>query len=140
MIETVLNAIIPGDRKLKMPSASELDFYSYKIKYGIEKLVNDFLLELTKVSNEKYSKFFVDLNEEQKIEALNLCKLRSVRIFSDFLKNIFRFYYSDIRVLSLINAGSSPPFPNGNVIEEDDWAILIPVYERGQVYREFDDK
>jgi hypothetical protein len=140
MIETVLNAIIPGDRKLKMPSASELDFNSYKIKHGIENLVIDFLLELTKVSNEKYSKFFVDLNEEQKIEALNFCKLRSVRIFSDFLKNIFRFYYSDIRVLSLINAGSSPPFPNGNVIEEDDWAILIPVYERGQVYRNFDDK
>ena len=66
-------------------------------------------------------------------------KLKNVRLFSDFLKNVFRFYYSDIKVLTLINVGSSPPFPEGNIIEEDDWTMLIPVYERGSIYREFDD-
>ena len=138
MIKTVLDAIIPGDRKLKMPPASELDFNSYKIKHGIEKIEIDFLLELTKISNDKFSNFFINLDEDQKIEALNLFKLKNIRLFSVFLKNIFKFYYSDIRVLSLINVGSSPPFPQGNIIEEDDWTMLIPVYERGPIYREFD--
>ena len=140
MIETVLNAFIPGDSKLKMPSASELDFNSYKIKHGIEKIEIDFLLELTKISSDEFSKKFIDLNEDQKIKALNLCKLKQVRIFSAFLKNIFRFYYSDKRVLSLINVGSSPPFPDGNKIEDDDWTMLIPVYDRGPIYREFNDE
>jgi len=140
MIEKVLDAFIPGDRKLKMPPASDLDFNSYKIKHGIEKIEIDFLLELTKISNDKFSTLFTDLDEDQKIEALNLCKLTNVRLFSVFLKNIFRFYYSDIRVLSLINVGSSPPFPKGNIIKEDDWTILIPVYKRGPIYREFDDE
>jgi len=140
MIETVLNAFIPGDSKLKMPSASELDFNSYKIKHGIEKIEIDFLLELTKISSDEFSKKFIDLNEDQKIKALNLCKLRKVRIFSAFLKNIFRFYYSDKRVLSLINVGSSPPFPDGNKIDDVDWTMLIPVYERGLIYRELDDE
>ena len=140
MIKTVLDAIIPGDRKLKMPPASELDFNSYKIKHGIEKIEIDFLLELTKISNDKFSNLFIELDENQKIEALNLFKLKDIRLFTTFLKNIFRFYYSDIRVLSLINVGSSPPFPKGNIIEEDDWTMLIPVYERGPIYREFDNE
>jgi len=140
MIEAVLNAIIPGDRKLKMPSASELDFNGYKIKHGIEKIETDFLAELTKISNEEFFENFIDLDEDQKIKALNLCKLTNVRLFSAFLKNIFRFYYSDKRVLSLINVGSSPPFPDGNKIEDDDWTMLIPVYDRGPIYREFNDE
>jgi len=142
MIETVLNAIIPGDSKLKMPPASQLDFNNYKIKHGIEKIEIDFLLELTKISNDEFFKNFIDLDDSQKIKALNLCKLKKVRIFSAFLKNIFRFYYSDKRVLSLINVGSSPPFPDGNKIDDDDddWVLLIPVYERGPIFRELDDE
>jgi hypothetical protein len=140
MIKAVLNAIIPVDKKLKMPSASELDFNSYKIKNRIEKIEIDFLFELTKISNDEFSKNFIDLDENQKIKALNLCKLRKVRVFSAFLKNIFRFYYSDKRVLSLINVGSSPPFPTGNKIEDDDWTMLIPVYERGTIYKKVDDE
>ena len=37
MIEIILDTIIPGDRKLKMPPASAIDFNMYTIKYGIEK-------------------------------------------------------------------------------------------------------
>ena len=115
-------------------------FNNYKIKHGIEKIETDFLAELTKISNEEFFENFIDLDEDQKIIALNLCKLTNVRLFSAFLKNIFRFYYSDKRVLSLINVGSSPPFPQGNIIEEDDWTILMPVYARGSIYKEFDDE
>ncbi|MDA9060386.1 hypothetical protein N9K53_01125 [Candidatus Thioglobus sp.] len=140
MIKIVLDSIIPGDKELKMPPASQLDFNSYKISHGIEKIEIDFLLELTKISNDKFSNLFIELDENQKIEALNLFKLKDIRLFTTFLKNIFRFYYSDIRVLSLINVGSSPPFPKGNIIEEDDWTMLIPVYERGPIYREFDNE
>ena len=140
MIKTVLDTIIPGDKELKMPSASELDFNSYKISHGIEKIEIDFLLELTKISNEKLSNSFIELDENQRIEALNIFKLKDVRLFTTFLKNIFRFYYSDKTVLSLINVGSSPPFPKGNIIEDDDWTMLIPVYERGPIYRGFNDE
>ena len=44
MIEIVLDAIIPGDRKLKMPPASAIDFKMYTIKYGIENIVNAFII------------------------------------------------------------------------------------------------
>ena len=48
MIEIVLDAIIPGDRKLKMPPASAVSFISYSIKYGIENIVNAFIFVLKK--------------------------------------------------------------------------------------------
>jgi hypothetical protein len=140
MIKIVLDAIIPADSKLSMPSASEIDFSAYVIKHQIKKIVRDFLVELTKSSNEQFSNFFTDLNEDEKIKALNQCKLKNVRLFSDFLKHVFSAYYSDIRVLSLLEVGSLPPFPIGNIIsEDDDWTILMSVYERGSIYREVDD-
>jgi len=140
MIEEVLDAIIPGDVKLSMPPASEINFQAYEIRHQIRKIVKDFLFELTKSSNDQFSKKFADLDEGQKIKALNQFKLQNIRLFSVFLKHVFRAYYSDISVLSILKVGSLPPFPDGNLInEDDDWTILLPVYERGSIYRKLDD-
>jgi hypothetical protein len=139
MIKIVLDALIPGDSQLRMPPASILDFNSYEIKYGIQQIVIDFLFELTKISNDQFSKNFNELDEDQRMKVLNASKLKNIRLFSVILKHVFRAYYSDKRVLSILKVGSSPPFPDGNVIEEDDWTILLPVYERGSIYREFDE-
>jgi len=140
MIKIVLDALIPGDSKLKMPSASEIDFHAYEIKYEIKQITIDFLCELTKISLNYFSKNFIELDEDQKMIVFNKFKLKNIRLFSVFLKHVFKAYYSDIRVLSLLQVGSLPPFPDGNMIEEDDWTILMPVYERGSIYREFDDE
>jgi len=139
MIEIVLEVLIPGDSKLKMPPASLIDFNTYKDKYGIDEIVNNFLFELTKISNYEFFKNFDELDDNQKMKALNVFKLKNIRLFSDFLKHVFKAYYSDKMVLSILEVGSSPPFPNGNDIKEDEWTMLLPVYERGSIYRMFDD-
>ena len=139
MIKIVLDALIPGDSQLRMPPASILDFNSYEIKYGIQQIVIDFLFELTKISNDQFSKNFNEIDKDQRMKVLNMCKLQDIKLFSLFLKHVFKAYYSDKRVLSILKVGSSPPFPDGNIIEEDDWTILLPVYERGSIYREFDE-
>ena len=139
MIKIVLDTLIPEDIQLKMPSASILDFNTYEIKHGIQKIVIDFLFVLTKISNDQFSRDFNELDEDQRMKVLNACKVENIRLFSLFLKHVFRAYYSDIKVLSILKVGSSPPFPDGNVIEEDDWTILLPVYERGSIYRVLDE-
>ena len=135
MIKIVLDTLIPGDSNSNMPSASFLDFEAYQDKYKIDKIVNNFLFELNKISNYEFLKNFIELDESQKMKTLKACKLKNIRLFSDFIKHVFRAYYSDKMVLSTLNVGSSPPFPDGNVIKEDDWTILSPVYERGSIYR-----
>ena len=97
------------------------------------------LLELTKISNDQFSKNFNEIDKDQRMKVLNMCKLQDIKLFSLFLKHVFKAYYSDKRVLSILKVGSSPPFPDGNIIEEDDWTILLPVYERGSIYRVIDE-
>lgn len=138
MIKEVLDTLIPADTSLKMPSASEIDFHAYEEKYEIKEITIDFLDELTKASTVSFSKFFIDLNKDQRKEVLNMVKFKNIRLFSIFLEHVFKAYYSDISVLSSLEVGSLPPFPEGNIIEDDDWSILMPVYERGTIYREVD--
>ncbi len=76
MIKIVLDTLIPGDIKFKMPSASILDFNTYKIKHGIQQIVIDFLFELTKISNNQFSRDFNELDEDQRMKVLNVCKLK----------------------------------------------------------------
>ena len=140
MINKVLDSLIPGDIDLKMPPASIIDFNSYKVKYKIQNIVNAFLFELKKISTEQFSREFDKLDEDQKVIVLKEFKLKNIRLFSGFIKHVFGAYYSDKRVLSNLNVGTSPPFPDGNLIDEDDWAILLPVYERGPIYRELDEE
>jgi hypothetical protein len=139
MINTVLDTFIPGDYKLGMPPASKVDFNAYQNEHGIQQIVISFLSELTKISLDKFAKEFKELDEEQRMHVLGANKLINIRLFSDFLKHVFRAYYSDKRVLSILKVGSSPPFPDGNEIDDDDWTILLPVYERGSIYRVFDE-
>ena len=139
MINKILDTFIPGDYKLGMPPASKVDFNAYQLEHGIEQIVIDFLSELTKISLDTFAKEFKELDEEQRLHVLGSCKLKNIRLFSTFLKHCFQAYYSDKGVLSILQVGSSPPFPEGNVLEEDDWSILVPVYERGSIYRTFDE-
>ena len=139
MISSILNSLMPGDEDLGMPPASKIDFHAYEIKYGIEQIVVDLLSVITRISNEFFLKDFVDLNEKQKLIILKEVKLKNMRLFLTFLEHCFKAYYSDKNVLLIINAGSSPPFPKGNVLEDDDWTILMPVYERGSIYRKFNE-
>jgi hypothetical protein len=45
-------------------------------------------------------------------------------------------YYSDERVLKVINGDVRPPHPRGYEIEADDFALLERVRARGKLYRE----
>ncbi len=135
MIKLVLDTFIPGDTSLGMPSAALIDFETYQRKYGIHQLVSDFLAELAVLSLDKFGKKFADLNEDSRLAVVNACKAKNVRLFAAFLTNCFRAYYSDKAVLSCIPTGSVPPFPIGNVLEQDDWSLLEPVYDRGPIYR-----
>lgn len=135
-LKMVIDTMLPGDSVLGMPSASTIDFEIYLKQHSLNQLSFDFIQMLDKVCEEKKGMAFVDLDEVQKMQAINACKLMDVRIFSAMVGHLLKAYYTAPGVLIRIKSGSVPPFPNGNSIEEDDWSILEPVYERGLVFRE----
>lgn len=134
-LKTVIDAMLPGDSVMGMPCASAIDFEIYLKQHNLNQLSFDFIQMLDKVCEEKRGMAFVDLDEAQKMQAINSCKLVDVRVFSAMVSHLLKAYYTAPSVLMKIKSGSVPPFPNGNSIEEDDWSILEPVYERGQVFR-----
>jgi len=131
MIEQVLHTILPGDKTLELPSASELDFDSYQENELSKLAFEQFLEVLSLVLREKFKSDFGDLNDKDRMSAINHCKIKDFRAFSNFIEHCFRFYYSDIKVLSVLNVGSVPPFPRGNALSKDNWEILKPVLDRG---------
>jgi hypothetical protein len=135
-LKTVIDAMLPGDSVLGMPCASAIDFEIYLKQHNLNQLSLDFIQMLDKVCEEKRGMVFVDLDEVQKIQAIDACKLVDVRVFSAMVGHLLKAYYTAPGVLMKIKSGSVPPFPNGNSIEDDDWSILETVYERGQVFRE----
>jgi hypothetical protein len=135
-LKTVIDAMLPGDSVLGMPCASTIDFEIYLKQHNLNHLSFDFIQILDKVCEEKIGMAFFDLDEVQKMQAINACKLVDVRVFSTMVGHLLKAYYTAPSVLIKIKSGSVPPFPNGNSIEEDDWSILEPVYDRGRVFRE----
>lgn len=136
MMDLVLDTILSGDGELSMPSGSMLDFEEYQRLYGIGIVVRDFLAVLAEVSRQKFDTDFASLAASERLVAINACKLANVRLFSIFLTHVMRSYYSSSQVLARLSAGAVPPFPDGNVLDADDWTILGPVYERGSIYRD----
>lgn len=140
MLNVIIDTILPGDVVLNMPSASAVQFERYVIDNGIEQIVKDFESILEQISFDRFSLTFAELNNEQRLSAVNACKLKNVRVFSTFLTHLLRAYYSSSVVLRCIQVGAIPPFPDGNSLEDDDWSILEEVYERGVIYRDVHDK
>ena len=135
-LNVIVDAMLPGDPELGMPSASTIEFEVYLEQHDLVDIAYEFVAMLDKVCSEKFSVFFIELDAAQKIQAINACKLVDVRVFSTLVGQLLRAYYTSPSVLMRIGAGSIPPFPQGNSLSQDDWSILEPVYERGQVYRE----
>ncbi len=135
-LHIIIDAMLPGDPELGMPSASTIDFDAYLGRHDLVDIVHEFVSMLNKVCSDKFSLSFIDLDAAQKMQAINACKLVNVRVFSSLVGHLLRAYYTSPSVLIRIGAGSIPPFPQGNSLAQDDWSILEPVYERGQVYRE----
>jgi hypothetical protein len=135
MIALILDTIIPADQELDMPSAASIDFDTYTVRYGVQDLTSRYSALVESVAQEKQSQPFSALNEDQRLSVVNATRSKDIRLFSGFITHVFRAYYSDGEVLARIGSGAVPPFPEGNALESDDWGLLEPVYERGQIYR-----
>lgn len=136
MLLAMIDTILPGDASLGMPPASETGVASYFAQHGRAALVADFTQLLEGVALAKCGQAFLSLDAAARLQAINACKLANVRLFSAFLTQVLRAYYTAPEVLRLIGAGSVPPFPSGNELAQDDWSMLDVVFERGRVYRE----
>lgn len=129
LLPPLLGALIPADAQLGMPSAAEIDFAAYAAQQGAWPEVDAFLARLLEVGPALEQ--WQGMDEQACLEHLQAFRQRELRLFSSFLTHVFRAYYSSQAVQRLIGCGAVPPFPDGNVLADDDWSVLEPVYARG---------
>lgn len=135
MFNLILDTILPGECTLNLPPASQIGFDIYINRHSKQDLMSEFLNLINKVSMDKFSANFSELKDADRLKTIEACKSVNIRLFTDFITTLFRAYYTNPQVLEAINSGSLPPFPVGNTLENDDWEILEPVFERGSIYR-----
>ena len=140
MNPAILDAFIPADSELGMPSAADLDFAGYAARHGIGALTVALENLVEDLARSQHGEPFEALDEGCRLQVLQAARSRDFRGFSDFVTHLFRAYYSDRKVLSRLGAGAVPPFHEGNALEADDWSLLEPVYDRGPIYRTWEER
>ncbi len=76
----------------------------------------------------------ISLNQINNEEDLTLYKKANFRDFSVFVNMVLVLYYSNINVLSKLEVGSVPPFPEGNFVKEGDIYLLEQVFLKEKIY------
>lgn len=110
MINTVLKNLIPEDKTLNMPSADKINFDNFIKTNNLEELIENIELKLNQISNEKSGNLFMNVNKIEKIQILNELKLQEFKLFSNFIFQVFKAYYTNINVIEQINKNSQRKF------------------------------
>ena len=133
MIDEILNTLIPENKKINMPSASNIEFELYEAKYDIKNIVMHITNQINKLYIELFDKSFEELELEKKNKVIETVKLKDMKKFSIFIKHVFNAYYSNNKVLAQIDINTKK-----NLTKETktyNWSILNSVKKRGKIYK-----
>jgi len=134
-MECLCDTLIPGDLPLGLPPGSSVDFSAYVEEYAIGDEVAGLMGLLDALARETCRRKFTDLDLQARLDCVTNARRKDARLANAVIIHFLKAYYTDAAVLRSLRAGAVPPFPEGNRLEEDDWTILEPVYERGPIYR-----
>lgn len=105
----------------------------------------ELILHSIDLSNTNHTKFVelskvicnkIGVDQIQNEEDLNQFKKSNFRDFSVFVNMVLILYYSNQTVLSKLEVGSVPPFPEGNFVKEGDIYLLEQVFLREKIYKD----
>lgn len=135
MMSHLLDTILPGDIGLGLPPGSHVDMARYVSEQGIEDRVRAFLAMLDDTARDMDGADFAGLAPDRRLACVERAKRKDFRLANAVIVHCLKAYYTDPEVLRRLSAGAVPPFPDGNVLDDDDWSILEPVFERGPIFR-----
>ena len=124
-LNSILELIMPaGDSG--MPEA-ELILNSI----NLDNISHQKFVEISKVICEKIGQKCIKNSED-----LSQFKKANFRDFSVFVNMVLILYYSNKTVLTKLEVGSIPPFPEGNFVKEGDIYLLEQVFLKEKIYKD----
>lgn len=128
MKDVFLDTILPGDEGLGMPQASKV--------VAVLADWDQYAIVLDQLAQEAGGENFAALHAVSRLAVVEKSRRKQARLANGVIVAALKAYYTDENVLRALGAGAVPPFPDGNFLEDDDWSILEPVFERGPIWRE----
>ena len=135
MIDLLLDTILPADPDLNMPSAASLGLSEVVVGMATPAPLEEYTALLDQLADEIFGGNFASLDAEDRLQIVEKSKRKNNRLANTIILHCLKAYYTNETILKTLPAGAVPPFPEGNIMGEDDWSLLEPVYERGRIYR-----
>lgn len=135
ILNSILKMIIPPSNDGEMPCATDVDFVAYLTCEDLTSWIVDGLTKIEYESKKQYGCGFLKLKEFEKKQLIDILRTKFKEFFSNLTTHVINCYYQNDKVLKNIGIEHSPPFPGGFFIEEWDYNLLEPVFERGKIYR-----
>ncbi|MQX38202.1 hypothetical protein [Roseospira navarrensis] len=134
-LDTLWDAILPGDPARGLPPASQAGVSEVVAAHGLGEDAARLLVRSEAVARERFGTGFDALTPADRVTCVERARRADMRGLTPVLVAALRAYYTDPVVLRAMGAGTVPPFPEGNALNDDDWTLLEPVYERGSIVR-----
>ncbi len=134
-LDFILGHLIPATSDGRLPSASEVGFFSYMNAEGMTDWVREGLRGILEEFTALNQCTFSELDTLQKAALVDKLLRTKFQFFSRLGHRIIECYYQNDKVLEAIGCATRPPFPDGFTVHESDLTILEPVYLRGEIYR-----
>ena len=139
LLIAVLNRIVPSEGDF--PGAGDLgvaEFIDDVVGKSatLKRMFLEGLAEIEIDSDAKHSKQFIELSNDQKDSILRKIEASSPKFFNALVQQVYRGYYSNSHVITLLGLEARPPQPLGYELEPFDISLLESVKARGQIYKD----
>lgn len=140
MLTSLLTTILPENPQLGMPCAKAKRITDFFTQQQLLFTLQVFLQQLENTSLTQFENSFEMLTIDQKFDILKQVQLRYAKLSKLVMVNILKSYYTDEVVLHQLKVEAIPPFPKGQSLDDTDWTLLAPVYEKGFHTRKVDEQ
>ena len=141
LLVAVLDELIPSRPDGRLPGAGTLGMGAV-VEHAaagtpeLAQMLTAGFAALEALAGRSDPKGFGALSRSSRIEALTELEKAEPMFIPTLMMLACVGYYSDERVLTVINGDARPPHPLGYEIEADDFSILDSVRARGKLYRD----
>lgn len=135
-LNALLYLIIPPSENGKMPSATDINFFTYMYSENLISWIRPGLLSITEESHKVYGREFSERSPSEQMQLIHTLRRKLFRFFSHLTTHVMMCYYQNDHVLVALGLEPRPPFPSGYLVEDGDLTLLEDVYKRGKLYRD----
>ena len=136
MKELFFSTILPGDTDLGLKALTLQQVDEFLIKHHRDIDWDLWFSIIESIANKVYGKSFTELDQDERMKSIEMAQRKNFRMATNIIVTCLEIYYTNPDVLVAIGASPTLPYEQGEMTDDDNWDILDPVSQRGQIFRD----